>query len=292
MTREMRDGSAKNRSGSARRPRRAAAAVVVAPLVAALAPTAAGMSVDERIPSRPWSPIRYVPLLDAAAMPAGHVRLDVAPPAATSVHVRLTLDDPADADRAARWSRLELMGRPEPGLLAWITDGATVPADDDEADLAADRGADRELGYRMDGWWGAPRFRLGFDFARRADAPDVRDVRLGRAYLGAIDVIARQRILQVSPGISFTPHERMTVGVTGRFLWSDDAALAPAGGGRSGAFADDEVGTELDISIRYAFDHRTVGLVGYSHFFAGDLVEESGSGDDMDVVYAQLQYTF
>ena len=94
-----------------------------------------------------------------------------------------------------------------------------------------------------------------------------------------------------------TPLESMTVGLTGHLFWraEDRDALYNAGGAvvRAGGLGvDDEVGAELDLTIKYRFDRHLTGLLGYSHFFAGDFIEESGVSDDIDFVYAQLQFTF
>ena len=74
-------------------------------------------------------------------------------------------------------------------------------------------------------------------------------------------------------------------------MWqAEDAdALYNAGGGlvRAGGLGvEDDVGAELDLTIKYKFDRHLTGLLGYSHFFAGDFIEESGTSDDIGFVYA------
>ncbi len=49
------------------------------------------------------------------------------------------------------------------------------------------------------------------------------------------------------------------------------------------------VGTELDITIKYTCKENVRIMVGYSHFFAGDFIEETGPGDDSDWGYFQIQ---
>lgn len=160
-----------------------------------------------------------------------------------------------------------------------------------------------ELGYRLRDVWGSPRLHVGFDYASGDETAggDVETFNqlfpLGHAYLGYIDIVGRQNIVDFSSGVSFTPIERATVGLTGHLFWraEDTDALYNAGGGvvRAGGLGiDDEVGAELDLTIKYKFDSHLTGLFGYSHFFAGDFIEESGASDDIDFVYAQLQYTF
>ena len=80
-------------------------------------------------------------------------------------------------------------------------------------------------------------------------------------------------------------------------LWpaEETDAMYNAGGGvvrPGGLGVDDEVGAELDLTIKYKFDRHLTGFFGYSHFFAGDFIQESGASEDIDFVYVQLQYVF
>ena len=53
---------------------------------------------------------------------------------------------------------------------------------------------------------------------------------------------------------------------------------------------------EFDALLSVQFDRHWSGYIGYSHFFAGDFVNEAGSGtgadNDIDFVYASLSFTF
>ena len=160
-----------------------------------------------------------------------------------------------------------------------------------------------ELGYRLREVSGSPRLHVGFDYASGDKSPggDVETFNqlfpLGHAFLGYIDIVGRQNIIDLNAGATITPLESMTVGLTGHLLWraEETDALYNAGGGvvRAGGLGvDDEVGAELDLTIKYKFDRHLTGLLGYSHFFAGDFIEESGAGEDIDFVYVQLQYVF
>jgi hypothetical protein len=44
--------------------------------------------------------------------------------------------------------------------------------------------------------------------------------------------------------------------------------------------------------VTYQFDRHLNGLLGYSYFFAGPYIEETGTSNDIQFLYAQLQYTF
>ena len=117
------------------------------------------------------------------------------------------------------------------------------------------------------------------------------------AYLGYIDVVGRQNIIDFNLGVTCKPTPKLGAKIAGHFLWRDERedALYNAGGGvvRPGAPGTDrEVGQEIDLTLTYRFDRHLIGELGYSHFFAGDFLEETGESDDIDFVYLQLQYTF
>ncbi len=159
-----------------------------------------------------------------------------------------------------------------------------------------------QFGYRFDCDWD-PRAFLGFDYTS-GDNKAGGEVQtfnqlfpLGHAFLGYIDAIGRQNIIDLSAGTTASPMERMTVGAAGHVFWrqSTNDAVYNAGGGvlRPGAASSDRyVGVELDFTIKYAFDRHLSALLGYSHFFAGDFIRDSGADDDIDFVYLQSQYTF
>jgi hypothetical protein len=159
------------------------------------------------------------------------------------------------------------------------------------------------VGYRAEGLWGQPRFTAGFDWGSgdRTAGGDVETYNqlfpLGHAFLGYIDVIGRQNIASFNLGASVQPLKNFTVSLTGYQFWRADSAdaLYDAGGAvvRPGApGASLNVGQEIDLVLSYQFDRHLLGELGYSHFFAGDFIDESGPGDDIDFLYVQLEYTF
>jgi len=160
-----------------------------------------------------------------------------------------------------------------------------------------------ELGYRLPDVWGSPRLHVGFDYASGDEAAggDVETFNqlfpLGHAYLGYIDIVGRQNIVDFSGGVSLRPLDRATISLTGHLFRraenTDGLYNAGGGVGRAGGHgADEGVVAELALTIKYKFDSHLTGLFGYSHFFAGDFIKESGASEDIDFVYAQLEYTF
>jgi alginate export protein len=160
-----------------------------------------------------------------------------------------------------------------------------------------------QFGYARADWQGRPRFYLGFDYASGDDAPggDVGTFNqlfpLGHAYLGFMDFIGRQNNIDFSHGVAVHPVQKMTVAVTGHQFWRAEVndALYNAGGGvlRAGAPGSSrDVGYEVDLTTRYQFNRHLKGLVGYSHFFSGTFIKESGPAKDVDFVYVQGIFTF
>lgn len=162
-----------------------------------------------------------------------------------------------------------------------------------------------ELGYAYGDDWKTRAF-VGFDYASGDDSPGDGDVEtfnplfpLGHAYLGYIDVVGRQNIMDFSIGASAQPLDRLTVRAALHVFWraSDNDALYNAGGGvvRGGGLAGSRyVGAELDLTAKYKLDAHTTLLLGYSHFFAGDYIEDAtpAADDDIDYFYAQVQWVF
>ena len=56
--------------------------------------------------------------------------------------------------------------------------------------------------------------------------------------------------------------------------------------------ASNFAGHELDLTVKWkATEHLTVE-VGYSHFFAGQYLSDTGASDDADFAYVQAGVTF
>lgn len=160
-----------------------------------------------------------------------------------------------------------------------------------------------ELGYKFGDWFASPRVHLGLDYASGDDGAggDVETFNqlfpLGHAYLGYIDTVGRQNIIDVTPGLTLNPTDKLLVKLVGHLFWraeTSDALYNAAGGVvRAGALDNSrEVGQELDLLLRYQFDRHFSGEFGYNHFFPGDFLQQSGPAGHIDFVYLMLQYTF
>jgi hypothetical protein len=155
-----------------------------------------------------------------------------------------------------------------------------------------------------------PRAYLGFDIASGDDDPTDPDkgtfnqlFPLGHAYFGYIDAIGRQNIIDVHPGIELTVLEntswakKVTLRGDYHLFWRQDKADAvynAAGGVLRGAAGSGEtfIGSEFDLLLNWQIDRHISAYLGYSHFFAGDFLQETGPSDDIDFFYAAVMFTF
>jgi hypothetical protein len=164
--------------------------------------------------------------------------------------------------------------------------------------------ATAEIGYNFANLAMTPRLEAGFDYASGDNNPADDRVRtfnqlfpLGHAFLGYIDTVGRQNIMAFRVTLSFKPVQKFTVRIDGHTFYRAERAdaLYDAGGGvvRAGNLGNSrEVGQEIDLTLRYDLDRHTTFLVGYSHFFAGRFIEQSGASQDIDWVFASVEYKF
>ncbi|MFK7758562.1 MAG: alginate export family protein [Phycisphaerales bacterium] len=149
-----------------------------------------------------------------------------------------------------------------------------------------------------------PTAYIGFDMSSGDKAAGDTDVEtfnqlfpLGHAYNGFMDLIGRQNITDLSAGFSFKPHKKLLVKLDyHNFTRTEDTdSVYNAGGGilrATAAGASDEVGQELDLTVKYTVDRHLTLQAGYSHFFAGDFFTDTGTDEDVDFYYLQLVYKF
>ncbi len=159
-----------------------------------------------------------------------------------------------------------------------------------------------QFGYTFADAWSSPRLFAGVEMGSGDDSPggDVQTFNqifpLGHAWLGYADVVARQNIIAPNLGVKFKPIKKLTVGLNGLYFLraSTSDALYGVGGSvlRAGASTSSTVGQEIDLTFTYKFDQHTTVELGYSHFFAGDFVQETGPAPDIDFLYLQVLYKF
>jgi hypothetical protein len=181
--------------------------------------------------------------------------------------------------------------------------------DFEEGDISAWMFA-TEAGYTFAHQPLKPRVYVGLDIASGDDDPADDDLQtfnqlfpLGHAFFGYIDVLGRQNVIDVHPGVELTLAEgrrgvkRLSLRTDYHLFWrySDDDAIYNVGSaiqrGDAGSGAS-FIGSELDLLLNWQIDRHTAAYLGYSHFFAGDFINETGPHEDIDFLYAAVSYTF
>jgi hypothetical protein len=156
-----------------------------------------------------------------------------------------------------------------------------------------------------------PRIFVGFDYASgdndRADADRQTFNQLfptGHMYLGYIDMVGRQNIIDIHPGVDFTlckdrPNVKsLTLRAEYHQFWrasTDDAVYNAAGGiTRAAVAGHDErgIGGELDLLLTWQVDRHLALCAGYSHLWSGAFLRNTGPGKDVDFFYAWASYAF
>ena len=159
-----------------------------------------------------------------------------------------------------------------------------------------------QLGYQLPR---APvRVQTALDYASGDDDPSDGQIGtfnqmfpLGHAYLGFIDVVGRQNVLDFNQRVSLQASPRFRLMVDGHLFWrakANDALYNPGGAVVRGGQTDSSryTGSELDWTFAYAASRHATATFGYSHFFPGQFIRETGSDEAIDFVYLMFQFTF
>ncbi len=161
-----------------------------------------------------------------------------------------------------------------------------------------------EIGYSPEMAWG-PRFAIAHNYATGDDDAGDGDHETfdnlfptNHLHYGQMDRFSWRNGHNIELEASASPIETLNVKSEFHFFILDEAeddAWYNAGGGviRAGApGADSYIGAEFDLSLNYQVcDNFAVGG-GYSHFFAGGFIEDTGDDDDADWGYIQATVTF
>ncbi len=149
-----------------------------------------------------------------------------------------------------------------------------------------------------------PRLFIGFDYGSGDHDPNDHQLETfdplfpsGHAHLGAIDLVGRQNIVDLSAGIGAPVLRRTTARFETHFLWraqEQDALYNPVGGVVRAGFPGSslEVGQELGATLIHSLVSGTTLSWGVYHFLAGDFIAETGPAKNTTLGFVALQYTF
>ncbi len=189
------------------------------------------------------------------------------------------------------------------GLFDWKLEGAYQFGDFATDDLSA-YGAAVVIGRSFDGEM-KPRVQLEYDYASGDDDPGDGDrgtfeplFPFGHAYQGFADLVGwkNSHTLQASGFVEPCSGWRFRADVLSFWLaekedaWYD-AALRPVRRDTSGG-SSSHIGAELDLSARWAAAEGLAVELGWSHFFSGAFVDDTGFDRDQDWAWLMLVVSF
>src|SRR6185436_16427246 len=116
------------------------------------------------------------------------------------------------------------------------------------------------------------------------------------SYFGYIDLFGRQNIVDLHPGATLKITKDVSLRAEDHFFWRQNVNDALYNGQRNVLRADNGsdaayVGNEIDLLINWQINRHFSAYAGYSHFFAGDFIDQTGAHDDIDFLYAAVTCT-
>jgi len=179
--------------------------------------------------------------------------------------------------------------------------------------LAFSLGAGFEFSGEM-----APYFGLDFNYASGDDSVDDGDrgtftnlFPANHGKYGAMDQFAWQNMVNLKATAGFKPVEKLDIHGDFHFFWlaqENDAWYQSLGlpwyspgnpnaaqkFGRGAGNTEKNAGNELDLLLKYQYNDAVSWHLGFSHFFAGNVVDTALGGDagDANWFYAQMKVGF
>ncbi|MFQ5843484.1 MAG: alginate export family protein [Planctomycetota bacterium] len=149
-----------------------------------------------------------------------------------------------------------------------------------------------------------PRILVEIAFATGNEAPGDGDTEqfqvlfpTNHLHYGYADLAAWSNIFNVRAGVSLTPREHWTVTIDFHHLQlaDEDGGWVNAGGAtiQPGApGADTDLGTEIDLTVAHKPSKSLAFLFGWSVFFPGGFVEDTGRALTAQFIYLQVHTRF
>ncbi|MBL9144073.1 MAG: alginate export family protein [Verrucomicrobiaceae bacterium] len=170
-------------------------------------------------------------------------------------------------------------------------------------DLAAFAGH-AELGYTFDAPW---KPRLALDYSYGSGDSNAADGKVNtfqnlyptnHLYYGYMDAFSWQNIHDINASLKVAPSKSVTARLDYHAFFLADtgdawyrangvATVRPISPG-----ADSYAGSEVDLTVTYAATKHLSFMAGYSHFFAGSYLSDTGASDDADFGYIQATLKF
>jgi hypothetical protein len=164
--------------------------------------------------------------------------------------------------------------------------------------------ATAELGWKpcVECW--EPRFAIGLDYASGDDDGPGGDVGTydqlfptGHLWFGWVDAVGRQNVIAARLTASAKPSKEWFVRADLHAFWrasGDDSLYNAAGADIRApvAGASDEIGTELDLMVKWQPNRHWEVEAGYGWLWAGPYLTDTGSDEDIRFLWLGATFTF
>lgn len=163
------------------------------------------------------------------------------------------------------------------------------------------------LGYTFDVAW-KPRLGVEYNYGSGDGNPLDTDIETfqnlfptNHKFYGQMDVFSWQNMHDVGAIVKAQPIKAVTLKAEYHAFWlaSTDDAWYRANGATAvrplntlARNADNYAGSEVDVTAQWTVNKHFAVEAGYSHFFAGDYLADTGASDDADFGYVQATITF
>jgi len=160
-------------------------------------------------------------------------------------------------------------------------------------------------GYNwLDSAW-KPRLGIQYDYA--SGDSNVGDDEVGtfqnlfptnHLYYGFMDLFAWQNLHNPSVRFSLEPTRTVKLALDYHLFWLADTGDAWYRANQTtqvrpiSPSADSQAGSELDFTVQWQANERLLVQAGYSRFFAGDYLADTGASDDADFAYVMVSLTY
>jgi hypothetical protein len=163
------------------------------------------------------------------------------------------------------------------------------------------------IGYTFDTSW-LPRLGLVYNYASGDSDPFDSEIETfqnlfptNHKFYGQMDLFAWQNMHDIEVSFKFSPVKKVNVKAEYHAFWLANThdvwyranGVTPVRPLTAAAFnASNYAGSEVDLTVTYLATKWLALEAGYSHFFAGDYLADTGPSDDPDFGYVQATLTF
>lgn len=153
-----------------------------------------------------------------------------------------------------------------------------------------------------------PRVGVSYDYGSGDNNPADGDIETfqnlfptNHKFYGQMDAFSWQNVQDLELSVKFTPTKKLNARVAVHAFWlaSNDDSWYRANGVTTvrpltpaARAAGSYIGTEADLTLTYALSKNVNIEGGYSHFFAGDYLADTGASDDANFGYIQTTISF